>query len=133
MRNFCGCDTKKSIANLSQNEETINNLVDMVVLFVFQVAKKDASMYLPSKQISKFIFLFFVFFHNFLLWSFNQSLLYTYYYPIFLFFLFLLVFLPQSIMLLYCHVLRVFLFSLGFLKEWFRVIIFYYSNVDVFQ
>jgi len=49
MRNFCGCDTKKSIANLSQNEETINNLVDMVVLFVFQVAKKDASMYPPSK------------------------------------------------------------------------------------
>jgi hypothetical protein len=49
MRNFCGCDTKKSIANLFQNEDTINNLVDMVVLFVFQVAKNDDSMYPPSK------------------------------------------------------------------------------------
>jgi hypothetical protein len=40
---FRGFDTTSSIANLSKNESSIKNLVDM------QVAKKDGNIYLPTK------------------------------------------------------------------------------------
>jgi hypothetical protein len=40
---------KISIANLFKDENFVPKLVDILSLFVFQVAKKDGSLYLPTK------------------------------------------------------------------------------------
>jgi hypothetical protein len=48
---FCEYETNMLIADLSKKEESIKGLVDMLCLFVPQVAKKDDNMYLPTKLI----------------------------------------------------------------------------------
>ncbi len=59
---FCDFDMQKSITNL-ENEKFIKYIVDMLSSFVLQVAKKDGSLYLPTK----YCFLFK--FSNFILFS----------------------------------------------------------------
>jgi hypothetical protein len=44
--NFVGMNI--SITNLSKKEESVKGLVDMLCLFVLQIAKKN-NMYLPTK------------------------------------------------------------------------------------
>ncbi len=46
---FRGFDTTSSIVDLSKNESSIKNLVDMLSSFILQVAKKDGNMYPPTK------------------------------------------------------------------------------------
>jgi hypothetical protein len=43
-----GYETKKLIANLSEDENFVMTLVDMLSNFVLQVAKKDGNMYPPT-------------------------------------------------------------------------------------
>jgi hypothetical protein len=40
MEEFQGYDTQKSIVNLFENKKTIEELIDMLVLFVLQITKK---------------------------------------------------------------------------------------------
>jgi hypothetical protein len=58
---FHGYETNMSIANLLEKEESVKGLVDMICLFVLQVAKKDDNMYLMTK----YFFLILLFFSNF--------------------------------------------------------------------
>lgn len=46
---FRGFDTTSSIVDLSKDESSIKNLVDMLSSSILQVAKKDGSIYLPTK------------------------------------------------------------------------------------
>jgi hypothetical protein len=45
MEEFQGYDTRKFIVNLFGNKKTIEELIDMLVLFVLQIIKKDGIMY----------------------------------------------------------------------------------------
>jgi len=49
---------QKSIVNLFENKKTIEELIDMLVLFVLQITKKDGTMYLLTKVFKKKILLF---------------------------------------------------------------------------
>jgi hypothetical protein len=59
---------EKLITNLSENEESIKDLVDMLSSFVLQVAKKDDNLYLLIRYyfILKFFNLVFVFCFSYL-------------------------------------------------------------------
>jgi len=72
-----------SITNLSKKEENIKSLVDMLCLFVFQVAKKYNNMCLSTK----YFFLILLFFFNFV-FSFSFSNL-LYFSLLFMFYFFL--------------------------------------------
>ncbi len=58
---FCGYKTNISITNLSDKEDRVKGLVDMLCLFVSQVIKKHDNMYFPTR----FFFLDLTFFFNF--------------------------------------------------------------------
>jgi hypothetical protein len=45
---FWGYDTKRSIVDLSKNDNIIMGLVDMLSLFTFPIVKKDASLHHPT-------------------------------------------------------------------------------------
>jgi hypothetical protein len=47
-REFWGFDTKKIIIDLAKNEQTIMELENMLSMFIFQIAKKDGSLYPPT-------------------------------------------------------------------------------------
>jgi hypothetical protein len=51
-RLFCGFDTSKFIIDLFEDEGSIKDLVDMLFSFFLQVAKKDGSLYPPTRYIS---------------------------------------------------------------------------------
>ncbi len=57
---FQGFDIKKFIANFSEDPNSIMVLVDMLAMFVLQVAKKDESLY-PPMRYEIFICIFFFF------------------------------------------------------------------------
>jgi hypothetical protein len=48
-RRFYGFGTKRSIANVSKDGNSIKELVDMLALFILKVAKKDGSLYPLTK------------------------------------------------------------------------------------
>jgi hypothetical protein len=48
----------KSISNIFESEGSIKNSVDMLSIFVLQVAKKDGSPYPPTRYASKLAFVF---------------------------------------------------------------------------
>ncbi len=48
-RKFCGFGTKRSIANVSKDVNSIKELVDMIVMFILKVATKDGSLYPLTK------------------------------------------------------------------------------------
>ncbi len=48
-RKFSGFGTKRSLANVLKDANFIKKLVDMLTLFILQVAKKDGSLYLLTK------------------------------------------------------------------------------------
>ncbi len=54
-RNF---DIKKFIIDLFENEDNPKDLMDMVSLFVMQVAKKDDNLYPPTIDLNTFNFIF---------------------------------------------------------------------------
>jgi hypothetical protein len=47
---FYGLDTTRSIVDLLEDESPVKDLVDMFSSFVLQVAKKDGTMYPPTKK-----------------------------------------------------------------------------------
>jgi hypothetical protein len=51
-------DMTKSIFDLFEDEGSVKNFVDMLPIFVLQVAKKDDSLYPPTKYASKLAFFF---------------------------------------------------------------------------
>jgi hypothetical protein len=48
-RKFCGFGTKRSIANVSKDGNSIKELMDMLALYILKVAKKDGYLYLLTK------------------------------------------------------------------------------------
>ncbi len=58
MEEFQGYDTQKFIVNLFANKKTIEELIDMLVLFVLQIIEKDGTMYFLIKILFCFVFLF---------------------------------------------------------------------------
>jgi hypothetical protein len=57
MEIFCGLDATRSIADLSEDEFSIKDLVDMFSFFVFQVAKKYGTMYsTPNQEFFSFFY-----------------------------------------------------------------------------
>jgi len=58
MEEFQGYDTQKFIINLFANKKTIEELIDMLVLFVLQIIEKDGTMYFLIRILFCFILLF---------------------------------------------------------------------------
>jgi hypothetical protein len=48
-KNLWGFNIEKSIVNLFDNVNVIKELVEMLALFILQVAKKDGSLYLTMR------------------------------------------------------------------------------------
>jgi hypothetical protein len=46
---FCGLDTTRSIVDLSEDESSIKDSMDMFFFLVLQIAKKAGTMYPPTK------------------------------------------------------------------------------------
>jgi hypothetical protein len=61
LHEFWSFDTEKSIVDLLEDPNFIMVLIDMLVMFVLQVAKKDKKLYPPMKY-EKFICIFCFFF-----------------------------------------------------------------------
>ncbi len=64
LHEFWGFDTKKHIIDILEDLEFIMVLVDMLVIFFLQVAKKDKILY-PLMRYEKFYFIFCFFFPKF--------------------------------------------------------------------
>ncbi len=48
-RKLCGFGTERSIANVSKDVNSIKELMDMLAMFILQVATKDGSLYPLTK------------------------------------------------------------------------------------
>jgi hypothetical protein len=46
---FCNLDTTRSIVDLSKDEYSFQDLVDMFSFFILKIAKKDSILYPPTK------------------------------------------------------------------------------------
>jgi hypothetical protein len=64
LHEFWGFDIKKSITDLLEDLDFIMVLVDMLAIFVLQVAKKDKILY-PSMRYEIFFCIFYFFFPKF--------------------------------------------------------------------
>jgi hypothetical protein len=69
-RRFYGYKTNMSIADMLKKETSIKGLVDMLCLFVLQVAKKGTNMYPPTKYFFLILLFFFFSFLDFLYFNF---------------------------------------------------------------
>jgi len=117
-KKFHGYDTKNLLYISLKMKRPLKDLWICWLFFCFRLQKKTAlcTVLLGKSLNLSSCFLFFHFFHNFLLWSFNQSPFCTYCCPIFLFFVLVNNTFPN---LLCCFVFiffKVFIFGLGLKK-----------------